>query len=78
MQAWKAWCSSKDHRCRHHVGIPQKAYVISLPADSEKREYLLPRIQRLGLSAELADGISRDQVNYPTAVSEDSIRAASE
>ena len=63
LQAWQDWCKSKGRRCNHRVGIPQKAYVISLPADSEKRDYVLPRLQELGLEAEVVDGVARDQVN---------------
>ena len=62
MQAWQEWCSSKEHRCRHQGGIPEKAYVISLPVDSEKRDYLLPHLRRLGLEPEIVNGIPENQV----------------
>ena len=54
----------------HQVGIPQKAYVISLPTDSEKREHVLPSIQALGLEPEIVDGILENQVNSFVAISE--------
>ena len=70
VQAWRQWCSLKEHKCMHQVSIPQKAYVISLPTDSEKREHVLPPIQALGLEPEIVDGIMENQVNSSIAISE--------
>ena len=59
--AWQQYCSGRETKCSG-AHIPQKAYVISLPDDVEKRDYLLPQLKTLGLEVEVVDGIHADQV----------------
>lgn len=63
MQAWQQWCGDTDHLCKHHAGVPEKAYVISLPEDSGKREFLIPQLDALGMDVEVVDGMLGNQVN---------------
>ena len=59
--AWQQHCSGREGDCSG-AHIPQKAYVISLPQDVKKRDYLFPQLKTLGFDIEIIDGILSDQV----------------
>ena len=59
--AWQQLCSGSEGEC-NGAHIPQKAYVISLPKDVKKRDYLFPHLKTLGFDIETVDGILSDQV----------------
>ena len=60
--AWQQHCSGREGECSG-ARIPQKAYVISLPEDVEKRDYLFPQLKTMGFEFETVDGILSDQVS---------------
>ena len=61
-QAWQQYCSGREGECSG-AHVPQKGYLISLPDDVEKRDYLLPQLKTLGFDIENINGILSDQVS---------------
>lgn len=60
-QAWESFCRRKQE-CGRHPQPPTKAYLISLPEDTPKREYSLQLLRALGLDVEVINGIKSVQV----------------
>lgn len=67
MQEWRGYC--KDN-CRGRPALPDHAYVISLPGDEAKRQLLLLQLNDLGLTAEVINGTTSDQVSQTCIVIE--------
>ena len=69
-QAWQQYCNGRQGECSG-AHVPQKGYLISLPDDVEKRDYLLPQLKTLGLDIENVNGILSDQVSLSLILQRD-------